>query len=124
MKYQVNVTRDGRWWMLEVPDLDVTSQARRLGEVEQMAREAIAVTTDAPVDGVQVELRLPDLGLVKASRLADLYRERAEIAEREVRLAAETRDVAVGLVDAGVPLRDVGEILGVSHQRVHQLVNQ
>lgn len=123
MKYQVNVTRDGRWWMVEVPDLDAVSQARRIGEVEQMARELIAVTTAAKIDDVEVEIHLSDIGSVSAKFVAELTREKVVAAALEVSIAQKTHDVAEGLVEAGIPLRDVGEILGVSHQRVHQLVS-
>ncbi len=46
---------------------------------------------------------------------ADEARARAEAAQ-EVRQAAKT------LHETGIPLRDVGTVLGVSHQRAHQLV--
>ncbi len=46
MKYDVNVTRDGRWWMVEVPAIDGLTQARRISEVEEMARSLIAIELD------------------------------------------------------------------------------
>ena len=122
MKYEVRVTRDGRWWMVEVPEVDGLTQARRLGEVELMARELIAVTTGAEPEDVEVELRLRDIGAISGPRITALSQERRRIADLEARNARETREVAAGLVKEGVPLRDVGEILGVSYQRVHQLV--
>lgn len=50
--YDAVVTRDGRWWMIEVPEVDGLTQARRLDEVEKMAREYIAVTLDLPISQV------------------------------------------------------------------------
>lgn len=52
--YDSEVTRDGRWWMVHIPELDGLTQARFPGEVELMAREWIAVTTDIPIDQVEV----------------------------------------------------------------------
>lgn len=124
MKYAVRVTRDGRWWMVEVPQLDAVTQARRLGEVDLMARELIAVTTGTKVEDVEVAIHLSKIGRVTGERIEELDREKARAAELEKHIAEETHQVALGLVEEGVPLRDVGEILGVSHQRVHQLVNQ
>ena len=122
MTYQVRLNRDGRWWMVEVPEVDGLTQARRLGEVELMARELIAVTTGAEPEDVEVDLRLRDIGAISGPRITALSQERRRIADLEARNARETREVAAGLVKEGVPLRDVGEILGVSYQRVHQLV--
>ncbi len=124
MKYAVSVTRDGRWWMVEVPQLDAVTQARRLGEVDLMARELIAVTTGTKVEDVEVAIHLSTIGRVSGERIEELDREKARAAELEKHIAEETHQVALGLIEEGVPLRDVGEILGVSHQRVHQLVNQ
>ena len=47
--YEVTVSRDERWWMVAVPELGGVTQARRLDEVERMAREYIAVSTDVPL---------------------------------------------------------------------------
>ncbi|HWD82904.1 MAG TPA: hypothetical protein VG497_28580 [Kribbella sp.] len=54
--YEVTVRREGRWWMVAVPELDGLTQARRLDEVEQVAREYIAVSTDVPLSKVAVEV--------------------------------------------------------------------
>jgi len=43
--YDVIVTREDAWWMVSIPEIDGLTQARDRGEVEQMAREYIAVTT-------------------------------------------------------------------------------
>ena len=45
-EYKIEIERDGRWWMVHVPELDGLTQARRLSEAELMGREWIAVTTD------------------------------------------------------------------------------
>ncbi|MBA0046300.1 hypothetical protein [Mycobacteroides sp. LB1] len=52
--YDIQVTRDGKWWMIHVPEIDQLTQARSQGEVEEMARGLIAVHQDVPIDEVAV----------------------------------------------------------------------
>ena len=59
--YKVEVTRaqragKGHWWMISVPEIDRLTQARRLEDVEQNARELIAVTLDVELDEIAVEV--------------------------------------------------------------------
>jgi hypothetical protein len=121
--YDVTVSRDGKWWMIHIPDLDGLTQSRRLGEIEDMARDYIAVVTDVPLSQVAVRVSGIDVAgqdLVEIRTLIDELREQARQAEAAVARLAE--QVAVALVASRVPMRDVSEILGVSHQRVSQLV--
>jgi hypothetical protein len=52
--FDIDVTRDGGWWMVHIPELGGLTQARFPGEVELTAREYIAVTTGTPLDQVAV----------------------------------------------------------------------
>ncbi|MEU4162969.1 hypothetical protein [Actinoplanes sp. NPDC026670] len=56
--YEVVATRSGRWWALTVPGLKFAhTQARRLSEADEMARDLIAILTDAPEDSFSITLR-------------------------------------------------------------------
>ena len=55
--YDVDVSRDGHWWMVEVPSIGALTQARRMDEVEEMARSIIAVALDLPPSEVVLNLR-------------------------------------------------------------------
>ncbi|WP_427890842.1 hypothetical protein ACQHIV_01330 [Kribbella sp. GL6] len=121
--YEVSVRREGRWWMVAVPALDGLTQARRLDEVERMAREYVAVSTDVPLSKVAVEVTGIEAGgqdLLEAKTLVEGLRRRAK--DLEALVAELTREVASVLTDVDVPVRDVSSVLGVSHQRVSQLV--
>jgi predicted RNase H-like HicB family nuclease len=120
--YQVVITRDGRWWMISVPEIDRLTQARRLADVEQMARELIAVTLDVRLSEVAVEVTFGDIdGIPVGSCIQTISSERAEAARLEEDAAAKTKTLVKELVAHKVPLRDIGEMLGLSFQRVHQL---
>jgi hypothetical protein len=121
--YDVMVTRDGRWWMIEIAELDGLTQARRLDEVEKMAREYIAVTLDLPMSHVAVSISGIDVDghdVLESKVLVDELRKRVK--EIEEMAAAVTRELATTLTAASVPVRDVGKVLGLSHQRVSQIV--
>lgn len=122
--YTAIVTRDGKWWMIHVPELEGVTQARRLGEAGLMAREFIAVSTGARLDDVEVALHVVVPGIdALTERVGSIRQERERAAALEAEAAAEQRRIAHELVDAEVPLRDAAEVLGVSYQRVHQLVS-
>ncbi len=53
--YDIEVTRDEKWWMIAIPAIDGLTQARRLSEVDDMAVSFISVDQD--VAASQVELR-------------------------------------------------------------------
>lgn len=135
--YQVNVTRDDRWWMITVPELmgyeyadggvnfsDMT-QARRISEISSQARDFICTVTDkAPseVDMVITGITVPGVGDVAADALY-VKGLRESAAELEGRAADEMIRYARRLTAAGIPVRDTAELLDVSPQRVSQLAN-
>jgi hypothetical protein len=120
--YRVVVTRDGRWWMISVPEVDGLTQARRLADVEQMARELIAVTLDVRLSEVAVEIAFGDIdGIPVGSCIETISKEKAEAARLEEDAALKTKTLVKELVAHNVPLRDIGAMLGLSFQRVHQL---
>lgn len=119
---EVVATRDGGWWTLHVPDVPgALSQARRLDHAEDAAREeAIALVLDMPEDEIEVRIspRLDD-GADAAVAEARVRRARLDDARREAR---EATDRAVrALRERGLPLRDIGRLLGVGHQRAARL---
>ena len=123
--YTVSVTRKGRWWIVRVPEIDQVTQARRLSEVTKAARELIAVTLDVPMSTVSVLVRVERVGDVEdvTGRAEAIRREHARADELARRAQDESKELARQLAGAQVPLRDIGELLGVSHQRVHQLIS-
>ena len=121
--YRVDVDRDGRFWRVRIPEAERSTQARHLREVELMARDLIAVMKDVPPDSFEldVHIKLPGDIRQELARSAEL-REQASSAQTEA--ARLSRDAARRLYDQGLPLRDIGQILGVSFQRAKQLVDQ
>jgi hypothetical protein len=119
--HHVTVTREGRWWMIEIPAVAGLTQARRLSEVEEMARSYIVVDRDVPPSEVRVVI---DQVIVDGHNVLvdrdELKQLRAQAGEAERRSADRMSELAGSLAER-MPLRDVGELLGVSYQRAHQL---
>ncbi|CAN5908849.1 hypothetical protein BH23ACT10_BH23ACT10_22540 [soil metagenome] len=121
--YRVDVARSGAWWAIKIPELPgAFSQCKRLDQVEAMAREAIGLMLDiepADIGNIEVDVELPDqiaddlAALRRSERLADDARQTAAHARQR---AAER------LRDSGLSVRDIGRLLGVSHQRVSQVL--
>lgn len=122
-EYKIEIERDGRWWMVHIPELDGLTQARRINEAELMAREWIAVSTGTPIKEITVHItsiKVPGVGDVAAwAAQIDEDRRAAELAN--ARAQQEAADYANALAKAGVPVRDTAELLRVSPQRVSQL---
>lgn len=119
--YRAQVSRDGKYWLIYIPEIDKYTQARNLGEVEEIARDLIALWLEVPPVSVAIhpEIELPD-GVQHHLEWADKYR--AEAAESQAAAAREYRAAATVLKQGGLTVRDIGHVLGVSHQRAQQLV--
>jgi hypothetical protein len=124
-EYKIEIERDGRWWMVHIPELDGLTQARRLGEAELMAREWIAVSTGTPIKDIRahiVRITVDGIDMLgEATHVNDL-RNDATHAEQEALAAAS--GYAKQLTHAGVPVRDAAALIGVSPQRISQLAHE
>jgi hypothetical protein len=128
--YVAHCLRSDGWWAVEISDgagvhlRGGNTQARRLDDVERMVREVISLLLDVPEDSfdVRLEAELPAevRAEVESSRALRAEAERAHEAARTAYANA-----AADLVRRqGLTLRDAGRILGLSYQRVHQLLGE
>jgi hypothetical protein len=122
--YQAHITRDDKWWLISIDGINGLSQARRLSDAEHNAKELISASTGENLDEITVAINVERVGTVKvARRLATVTAKRAKAAELETAASTATRALATDLATAGIPLRDIGTLLGVSFQRAHQLID-
>ncbi|CDO88103.1 hypothetical protein AWC29_01860 [Mycobacterium triplex] len=122
-EYKVEVTRDGRWWMIDVPEIAQITQARRLDEIEDMARSLIAISTETPLTEVAIKvtsIAVADLGDI-AARAHSIVEHRERAAHELEKAQRDTATYAAALMRAGVTVRDAGTLLDLSPQRVSQL---
>ena len=122
-RYTAEVERSGRWWAIRVPELrGVHTQSRTLDGVEPMVREAIAVFLDVGEETFDVEIRQalePDLERV----VHEAILARSAALEQQQAASAKARAAVMVLRDRGLPQRDIGRLLKLSHQRVAQLLD-
>jgi predicted RNase H-like HicB family nuclease len=122
MTYTARVRRSGAWWAIDVPELPgVYSQARRLDRAEPMARDAIGLYLD--VDPTTLDIRVETILPSDLRRDVDAVgRLRADADRLQAESSGALRNLTHELVDRGLSVRDAAAILGISHQRVSQLV--
>jgi len=94
-----------------------------IDQARRRIREALSLWVDNAEDAViEEEIRLPAAAR-QALQRAERARARADL-ERS-RAQEETERTARALLDdLGIGMRDAGELLGISHQRVQQLVKR
>ena len=111
-------------WIASVPSLrGCHSYGRTLERARARIREALGLWVEQP-DTVELveEIRLPGtaLGKIRQSRIARRRAERGRERATESTLAAAR--ILVEEIDLSV--RDAATLLGISHQRVQQLVGR
>lgn len=122
MEFTSTARKDGRWWVVQCDQVPgALSQVTRLEDAADHQREAISMVMDIDESEINVSLifgiegRVRDL-LDAAVAKRDEAERLAGAASAEIALAVRT------LSDDQVSMRDIGTIIGVSHQRVGQIL--
>jgi DNA-directed RNA polymerase specialized sigma subunit len=118
--YHAEVTRDGKFWLIRVPEIGRSTQALRYKDVATMASELIEIMEGIRGDeyDLHLKVRLPNSVTDHQAR-AEVLREEAQ--RKQAEAAAEHRAAVQELLALGVSQREAGEVLGMSFQRVSQL---
>ncbi|MEX0984040.1 MAG: type II toxin-antitoxin system HicB family antitoxin [Actinomycetota bacterium] len=121
--YRVVMDRDETGaWNATVPSVrGCHTYGRSIRQATKRIREALALFVDgADRADLEVDVQL-DAGFRPLVKEAQRTRAAAEAANAEWSAAAMSS--ARALAEAGLSRRDVGYLLGVSHQRVQQLID-
>jgi hypothetical protein len=130
--YQVKVWPDDDWWLARVvgasdgadgTPLNALTQARSLAKLDPMARDLIATILDADEDTFDIEViyELPE----DVNEMVCQARGAREWADAAQELWQERSTVAAkALAEKGYSLRETATLLGLSHQRVDQLLER
>lgn len=124
-KYRVIFERDRDGsWLARVPSVrGCHTHGRTLEQARRRVREALGVwVEDADTAELVEDVRLP-ARIRDAVARSRSTRHQAEV-ERKKAQEAMTKAATTLVGQLGVGLRDAGELLGVSHQRVQQLIRK
>ena len=122
--YRVSATRDGNWWSLvahDVKDREVASQSRRLDQADAAIREAIALVLDVAGDAFELDIS-PNLQQIEVSeKTPETLELRRALAQLSEQARPRTPAAVAELRGAGLTVRDVAQLLGVTPSRVSQI---
>ena len=123
--YRVAYERDeSGWWVATVRGIrGCHTQGRTVDEARRRIREALELFVDARGAPIVDDVRLPSAA-TKAIRAYATLRKKAD---EEDRRAARAARRAVHVLRTGklrMSARDAARLLGLSHQRVHQLTQE
>jgi predicted RNase H-like HicB family nuclease len=122
MKLTAKAERTGNWWAIEVPEVPgLFTQVKRLDQVEAMVRDAAAALTGELEESfdVDVQPQIPE----SVAELIDHAKQLTEEAGKVQRNASlETKKAAALMKEDGMTVRDIGVVMGVSYQRISQIL--
>jgi len=122
-RYRVTYDRDeSGWWVASVRGIrGCHTQGRTVDEARRRIREALELfVDDAHKASIVDDVKLP----IAATRAIRAYASLRKKADEEDRRAARAARRAVRVLRSGklkMSARDAARLLGLSHQRVHQL---
>lgn len=121
-KYRVVYERDEtKAWTVSVPGVPgCFTWGRSLAQAKARAREALASHLDVSQSSLELDDDVRVAGAARAIQAA-LDARRCSTAAQAIAQKA-TAEAAQALVEAGLTMRDAATILGLSHQRIGQLV--
>lgn len=122
--YHVTVTREDNLWVAVVHDLPAgATDVSRMVDLEPEVRDLIAGLEDLDPDDFEISWHYRQ-GKHDLSPVVDELRQREATAAEAVLSRDKARLEAIKqLRDAGLSLRSIAELLGLSHQRVQQLAS-
>jgi hypothetical protein len=127
--YDVTVTRDDNLWVALVDGVGATD-VEHFSDLDGEVRDYVAGMTDAEPDDFAIHWRYEVNGRDVTdvlSRFMAAERALRDVMEAEAAKAAERDAARLDAINAvrsaGLSQRVAADVVGLSHQRVHQLVN-
>lgn len=118
---EATAVKDGQWWTVAIPDLDQSAATRRRTEVQDQAERlaATALGVDASEVTVTVVYPLPETVREDWEQIRE---DKSRAQELSVSADARTQAVVSALHASGYNGRDIAAMLGLSFQRISQIL--
>ena len=111
---------DDNVWNVRIKELNgCQTYGRSIRQAQNRIREALALWLDT--DSAQLRVR-DQFPAALASVADDVVRARSAAERAGAKAQQQTVEAVKSLTDLGLSRRDAAELLGLSHQRVHQLL--
>jgi hypothetical protein len=123
--YEVTVIREDGFWVADIHGAGLgpaATQTDRFADLDTEVRDLIAGLTDTDPDGFGLAWRYVLGGKDVTSVIVDLAGSEHAYAQASAAREAARRDVIRVLREAQLSQSTIGDVLGLSHQRIHQLV--
>ncbi|MET7332302.1 hypothetical protein [Nonomuraea sp. NPDC005650] len=126
--YAITASRSDDWWALTIsgPGLKRSyhTQVKRLEQAEEMARDLVATMLDMDVAEIDADFDLTVADDEVATELVATLVTRLAATLVKQKAAEATQATAADLARRGYVHRDIGYLLGMSHQAVGKLLNE
>lgn len=124
IRYTVTAERgQGPIWVLQCQQFPgAISESRRLADADRLMREAISYVAEVDPDTIEIDLQ----PILPGDLEAEIQHARAAVTDAEQRQRAAatlSRKAARDLKSVDLTGADIATVLGISPQRVSQLVN-
>lgn len=124
MAYSATARRDGRSWILQcVEEPGAITRMKNLDVKSiEMFQTAIAAAAKVPKGSVHLDqLLVQGLPGISEGVSMQAYELRSALMGLDIAAGAWARETVASLREAGIPIRDIGVLLHVSHQRIQQI---
>lgn len=119
---EATATKDGPWWTITIPELDRSAVTKRRSEVQDHAEHLAGSLLGVDPHALRVRVSYPLPEAVRADWEA-ARQDQAHAQDLSLSAAARTRAVVATLHDSGYSGSDIAAMLGLSVQRVSQILN-
>ena len=115
--------KEGKRWMVSIPELDALGQARGIASVPAVAADLAAIVLNVPAEEVTVHITyaLPE----SAEDAGHEWEEaKANLRAAEANVSDTLREYVRTLKDNGYSLKDTAAVTGYTFQRISQILKE
>lgn len=124
MTYDVDVTREDGFWVGVVRGVrGGATEARRLSALQGEVKDLLVGLLEVDESAIELAFNVePAIGIGASKALRSFDEAKRALVQAQWDYESAQRDAVHELSVAGLSLRDSGTLLGISHQRVQQLL--